>query len=177
MNDVHLAAPSIRAQFVRFALVGAAGFVVDESVLALMHGVLGLDPFVARAISILTAMTFTWWGNRALTFRTHAARGPAAVLREWLRFVGANALGKSNFLDIFRFLHDIVSIGGGFREAVEKREFMKHGADSAGRPGVRGGEIGLFLRTGVFFLDRPGVMCYIHQVHSAGWSNGSSLGS
>ncbi len=35
--------------------------------------------------------------------------------------VGPNASGKSNFLDVFRFLHDIVSVGGGFREAVRKR--------------------------------------------------------
>jgi predicted ATPase len=35
--------------------------------------------------------------------------------------VGANASGKSNLLDAFRFLHDIVSVGGGFQEAVRKR--------------------------------------------------------
>lgn len=35
--------------------------------------------------------------------------------------VGPNASGKSNLLDVFRFLHDIVSVGGGFREAVTKR--------------------------------------------------------
>lgn len=35
--------------------------------------------------------------------------------------VGPNASGKSNFLDVYRFLQDIVSVGGGFREAVRKR--------------------------------------------------------
>ena len=35
--------------------------------------------------------------------------------------VGPNASGKSNFLDVFRFLHDIVAIGGGFQAAVERR--------------------------------------------------------
>lgn len=35
--------------------------------------------------------------------------------------VGANASGKSNFLDAFRFLADLVSVGGGFQEAVERR--------------------------------------------------------
>jgi predicted ATPase len=34
---------------------------------------------------------------------------------------GPNASGKSNFLDVFRFLHDIVAVGGGFQEAVRKR--------------------------------------------------------
>ena len=36
-------------------------------------------------------------------------------------FVGANAAGKSNLLDIFRFLRDVTRTGGGFREAVEAR--------------------------------------------------------
>ncbi|MCK6485989.1 MAG: AAA family ATPase [Phycisphaerae bacterium] len=35
--------------------------------------------------------------------------------------VGPNATGKSNFLDLLRFLRDIVSVGGGFQEAVRRR--------------------------------------------------------
>ena len=35
--------------------------------------------------------------------------------------VGPNASGKSNFLDVFRFLRDIVSVGGGFQAAVQLR--------------------------------------------------------
>lgn len=97
----------VRKQFLRFALVGAAGFPVDEGVLALMHSVLGLDPLAARVISIMTAMTFTWWGNRTLTFRAEAATGSAAIVREWLRFVGANGLGAlinyGTFAALLRF--------------------------------------------------------------------------
>ena len=35
--------------------------------------------------------------------------------------VGPNAAGKSNFLDAFRFLHDLVAVGGGFQAAVQQR--------------------------------------------------------
>jgi len=35
--------------------------------------------------------------------------------------VGPNASGKSNFLDVFRFLHDLVVPGGGFEQAVISR--------------------------------------------------------
>jgi predicted ATPase len=35
--------------------------------------------------------------------------------------VGPNASGKSNLLDVFRFLRDIVSVGGGFQAAVDVR--------------------------------------------------------
>lgn len=40
-------------------------------------------------------------------------------------FVGPNASGKSNLLDVFRFLRDIVSVGGGFQEAVLSRGGIK----------------------------------------------------
>lgn len=43
-------------------------------------------------------------------------------LAERVFVVGPNASGKSNFLDAFRFLHDIVSVGGGLEEAVRKRQ-------------------------------------------------------
>ena len=36
-------------------------------------------------------------------------------------FVGPNASGKSNLLDVFRFLRDITSVGGGLQEAVARR--------------------------------------------------------
>jgi predicted ATPase len=35
--------------------------------------------------------------------------------------VGPNASGKSNFLDVFRFLRDLVVPGGGFEQAVISR--------------------------------------------------------
>lgn len=40
--------------------------------------------------------------------------------------VGPNASGKSNLLDVLRFLHDIASLGGGFQEAVLKRGGVSH---------------------------------------------------
>jgi predicted ATPase len=38
-----------------------------------------------------------------------------------LFLVGPNASGKSNLLDVFRFLRDLASSGGGFQEAVSRR--------------------------------------------------------
>ena len=42
-------------------------------------------------------------------------------LQKRIFLVGPNASGKSNLLDVFRFLYDIVSVGGGFQEAVRSR--------------------------------------------------------
>jgi predicted ATPase len=76
--------------------------------------------------------------NSSQTARTKAAPGAQRVtslrLANWRNFrsvdvelqprtflVGPNASGKSNFLDVLRFLHDIVSVGGGFQAAVRRR--------------------------------------------------------
>jgi putative flippase GtrA len=83
----------LRARFVRFGAVGAAGFLVDEAVLTVGHYVFGFDPYVARAVSIFCAMTFTWWGNRTLTFAEHAASGSGEMAQEWLKFILANGVG------------------------------------------------------------------------------------
>src|SRR5947199_740272 len=48
--------------------------------------------------------------------------GQATVrLQNRVFLVGPNASGKSNFLDIFRFLREIASVGGGFQAAVQNR--------------------------------------------------------
>jgi putative flippase GtrA len=86
----------LRHAFIRFGLVGAAGYVVDAMVLALATGQLGLDPYRGRALSIAVAMTATWAGNRYFTFAESRARGSvAAIAQEALKFAGANLIGAA----------------------------------------------------------------------------------
>ncbi|TAL01801.1 MAG: GtrA family protein [Rhodospirillaceae bacterium] len=75
-------------QFLRFAVIGTGGLVVDASTLhAGMHG-LGLDPYSGRLLSWLVAATFTWAMNRRFTF---VDRQPP--LTQWAKFLAANAVG------------------------------------------------------------------------------------
>lgn len=77
-------------QFLSFAAVGAAGFVVDASTLWLaLAG--GAGPLMGRVSSYLTAATFTWACNRIYTFLDAT---PNLAL-QWLRFLAANAVGGS----------------------------------------------------------------------------------
>ncbi len=78
--------------FFRFAVVGTGGFVVDTAVLYAMLG-LGLDRYTGRAVSYLCAATFTWLGNRTITFAEARATGGRGVAAEWLRFVVTNLGG------------------------------------------------------------------------------------
>lgn len=63
------------------------------------------------------SLRFTWIG--LLNWRNFTS--VEVSLRDRVFLVGPNASGKSNFLDAFRFLQDIVSVGGGFRDAVGRR--------------------------------------------------------
>jgi putative flippase GtrA len=77
-------------QFLRFAIVGAAGFVVDAGSLHLVVHELGVGLYTGRLMSYLTAATFTWALNRRYTFHAQRDHNPT---REWLRFLAANAAG------------------------------------------------------------------------------------
>jgi len=79
--------------FLRFALVGAAGFVVNEAALWIALNVLHLGKDAAWFFAFVPAVTFTWWGNRSFTFREHASTGARAMLNEWVRFVTTNSFG------------------------------------------------------------------------------------
>lgn len=72
-------ATSEAARFIRFALVGGIGFLIDAGLLALLHYGAGLDPYSARLISITASAFTTWRLNRSLTFgasdRSQASEG------------------------------------------------------------------------------------------------------
>jgi putative flippase GtrA len=63
--------------FIRFCVVGGAGFVVDASVLYGLVWLAGLDHFTARLGSFVVAMFSTWTLNRLWTFKARAGRNPA----------------------------------------------------------------------------------------------------
>jgi putative flippase GtrA len=83
-------------RFLRFALVGVAGFLVDASVVAVLIRVFAIGPYQARIGSYLFAVTTTWWLNRRFTFRSTS---PPA--RELAAFALTNALGALVNLSVY----------------------------------------------------------------------------
>jgi len=66
----------ISADFLRFGMVGVAGFTVDYAVLHSVVAFAGLNPYAARFISFPVAVLATWVLNRTFTFRQPSAHGP-----------------------------------------------------------------------------------------------------
>ena len=94
-----------RVAFIRFAMVGCFGYLIDTGILWLATSRLGLDPYSGRVVSIFVAMFFTLLGNRYLTFSTRAARNSMrAVAKEWAKFVAANMLGAVVNYVVYAFL-------------------------------------------------------------------------
>lgn len=87
----------------RFATVGIGGFTIDTTVLYLMLS-LGLDRYSGRAISYLCAASFTWFGNRTITFPESRASGTKAMVAEWLRFLVTNLGGGSVNYTVYAIL-------------------------------------------------------------------------
>lgn len=84
---------SHQQQFIRFAVAGALGFLVDVAVL---YGAMALGAgwVAGRLLSFLAAATFTWRFNRRYTFA--ATDSP---WREWLMYLASMAGGMVvNFL-------------------------------------------------------------------------------
>ncbi|HEX2591818.1 MAG TPA: GtrA family protein [Rhizomicrobium sp.] len=91
-----------QSRFFRFLIVGGFGFLVAESVLWLaIHGA-HANSSVAWLISFLAAVTFTWWGNRNLTFADQKATGSGGITSEYVRFFLSNAIGGAVNFAVFK---------------------------------------------------------------------------
>ena len=84
--------------FIRFGLVGVAGFTVDAVVL---HGLVrfsGLGPYGARLVSFPVAVLATWLLNRSFTFRQPTAHGP---LRQALTYAAVQGAGGAANIAVY----------------------------------------------------------------------------
>ncbi|MPW35611.1 GtrA family protein [Vibrio sp. B1Z05] len=84
-------------RFVRFAKVGAVGFIVDISVFSLLLYWLGLPTMLARVLSFVVAATTTWLGNRVYTFKSSAQH-----FAQWKRFFISACLSMLPNLLVFK---------------------------------------------------------------------------
>jgi putative flippase GtrA len=79
-----------RSQFLRFSLIGAAGFLVDAAALYVAMAWLGAGYYSGRVLSYVAAASSTWALNRRFTFHEQRSKNRLA---EWARFFTANAAG------------------------------------------------------------------------------------
>jgi putative flippase GtrA len=76
-------------QFIRFALVGAGGFLVDAGISNLLVSGFHILPLVARIPAFLIASITTYAANRAFTFQATST----GVVQGWLKYVSSTSVG------------------------------------------------------------------------------------
>lgn len=87
----------VGAQFGRFCMVGAAGFVVDTTTLYALIA-LGVEAGPARGGSFACAVAFTWLLNRRLTF---SPPQHGSMAREVLQYLASMSLGALLNLTVY----------------------------------------------------------------------------
>lgn len=107
MTDVKELIEKLAAsKLVRFGAVGGAGAVVNFAAFAFAKELLHLGKSGDWAFAFAVAVTFTWWGNRTITFHEHKSDSYKGMLVEWAKFVAANSIGAAaNFAVYWPLTH------------------------------------------------------------------------
>jgi dolichol-phosphate mannosyltransferase len=103
----------IPARFVAFAAVGALGLLVHLAALGALHRLGGVGFGAAQTAATLTAMTFNFLVNNAVTYRDRRLRG-WGLLRGWAGFVAACSVGAAANVGVAVWAHDRLAGGGAF---------------------------------------------------------------
>lgn len=91
-------------QVTSFAIIGAAGFVVDGGILTYLSVGIGANIYVSRLISFTLASLTTWLLNRKYTFRRSCDFPGISRGREYSRYVIIQTCGALINLGIFTWL-------------------------------------------------------------------------
>ncbi len=91
-------------QLIKFACVGAGGFVVDCAAFALFHFMGELSVMWARMLAFLVAATSTWFGNRVLTFEYQGTGSRRDDFKQWQKFMTSAMISAVPNLICFKAL-------------------------------------------------------------------------
>ena len=106
--------------FLGFVVLNSFTFAVDLMLLTVLHGGLGVPPPIAVTVGYACAFTLSYYLNRVLNFRSHAAVGPqfavyvVVVVVNYLAFI----LGVSSGLAALGVEYHVARIVAGACEAV-----------------------------------------------------------
>lgn len=106
MNKVNiLTNPKERTRFLKFAVVGSIGAIVDFGVFNLLTSIIGIQPVIASVCSFLAAVTsnFTW--HRYWTYPDSRSKN---ISKQLLQFAFVNLIGLSIRTPIFAGLSSLL---------------------------------------------------------------------
>ena len=87
---------------IKFAIVGAVGFLIDAGILLTLHEGIGIDLSYSRVVAFCVAASSNWVLNRNLTFSGRHLQG--SKVAEWSRFIGSAIVSAVPNLGLFFLL-------------------------------------------------------------------------
>lgn len=111
---------SLRKELGKFGLVGLVAYLIDLSIFNLLRfaggeGPLFDKPLTAKAISVLAATTFAYFGNRHWTFRD---RTRSTFRREYTLFFIFNAVGMTISLSCLWISHYVLGFDSALADNI-----------------------------------------------------------
>lgn len=95
--------PRERTRFLRFAVVGSVGAVVDFGTYTVLHDLFGVYAVLASVISFLAAVTSNFIWNRLWTYTDSRSK---SVTRQALQFIVVSIIGLAIRTPLFALLVD-----------------------------------------------------------------------
>ncbi len=111
---------SLRKELGKFGLVGLVAYLIDLTIFNLLRfaggeGPLFDKPLTAKAISVLAATTFAYFGNRHWTFRD---RTRSTFRREYTLFFIFNAVGMTISLSCLWISHYVLGFDSALADNI-----------------------------------------------------------
>ena len=97
----------VPVRFAMFSCVGTLGAAVHMLTLALLFRLLGIAFVPATILATVTAMTFNFFLNNALTYRDQRLRGVRQLVDGWASFCIVCSLGAVANIGVAAFLHNV----------------------------------------------------------------------
>ena len=94
------------SKFIRFSIIGAFGLIVDIFIFYLVLALFDLSIYTSKLFSTFVAISFTWYGNRIITFSLQKSN---EIYRELLNYIYAMIPG--NVVNYLVFCLIVYSIG------------------------------------------------------------------
>jgi putative flippase GtrA len=92
-------------KFIRFSIIGGIGFLIDLFIFFLAIQIFDSSVYLSRLFSALCAASFTWYGNRLITFSMPKRE---ALWKEWINYIYVMIPGNiMNYLVFFLIVFNI----------------------------------------------------------------------
>ena len=100
LKQCHFLAKNNKWMITKFSIVGSIGFVSDFLLFFILYYIFSIEIYLSRGLSIVGAITITWYLNRIFTFQDKGS----PKIQQWLKYLFVNLLGGMANYTVFVFL-------------------------------------------------------------------------